>query len=101
MLPTLTVIRSCMTVLLLLTVSITFAQKTISGKVTNSLDQPVPGATVQLRGTKTTTQTDAEGVFSIKIPSGKSVLDVSFVGFEKMEMPVDDSRTSVTISLKE
>src|SRR5690349_19967976 len=101
MLLKLTVRRSCMIVFLLFLVTSTFAQKMLSGKVTNTQNQPVAGASVHVKGSNITTQTDPEGSFSIRVPGGSSVLEISFVGFEPFEISVDDSRASVAVTLKE
>ena len=94
-------LRSLVTSCLLLIVSFVFAQKTISGKVTaGSANQPVAGATVSVKGTSTVTQTNTEGVFTIRVPNETSILEITYVGFEKMEVPVS-SRSSFDISLKE
>lgn len=90
-----------MTLSLLLIISTAFAQKTISGKVTNSQNQPVSGATVQVKGTNDATQTNSEGIFSIRVPNDKSVLLVTFVGLEPLDVPIDGTRSTVNISLKE
>ena len=71
----------CFALLLLLS-NVLFAQKTISGTVTNNNNQPVAGATVIVKGTTVATQTDDAGNFTISLPSGRSVLTFSSVGFE-------------------
>jgi TonB-linked SusC/RagA family outer membrane protein len=86
-----------------------FAQQTVTGKITSKADlQPIPGATVQVKGTKTGTQTASDGSFSIKIPQNNSVLVISVVGFEKLEVPVEGrtelgnvSLTSANLALNE
>ena len=86
-------------VMLLLVSSSLLAQNRITGKVINETDnQPVVGATVQVRGTNTATQTDAEGSFAITVPSTNSVLVISFVGFEQREIRVGN-QTNVSVSL--
>ncbi len=76
-------------VLLLLFSLNIFAQKTVTGKVTSGTDkQPLPGATIQVRGTKTATQSNVDGTFSIKVPKDNSILAISVVGFENMEIPL-------------
>jgi TonB-linked SusC/RagA family outer membrane protein len=90
-----------MTLFVLFIISSAFAQKTMSGKVTNGQNQAVIGATVQVKGTTDATQTNSEGIFSIRIPGGKSVLLVTFVGLEPQEVPVDDTKSTVNINLKD
>jgi TonB-linked SusC/RagA family outer membrane protein len=63
--------------------------KTVSGKVTASEDNlPIPGVSVVLKGSKTGTNTDVDGVFKISIPDDNAVLVFSAVGFVTQEIPV-------------
>ncbi len=79
--------RSLLLLLLLLTMSYTFAQKTVTGKVINNGDkQPIAGATVMVKNTSTATQTSADGSFAIAVPSDSSSLIFSVVGFESLEI---------------
>ncbi|HLY71969.1 MAG TPA: SusC/RagA family TonB-linked outer membrane protein, partial [Puia sp.] len=79
--------RHVLAVLLLLFSLNTIAQKTVTGKITSNTDkQALPGATVQVKGTKMATQTGVDGSFSIKVPKDNSVLSISVVGFERMEI---------------
>jgi len=75
-----------LTVYLLLSSTLTFAQKTISGKVTGNNNEPVSGATVSVKGTNVATQTNAEGTFTLNSPTDKSILVISNVGFENAEV---------------
>ncbi|HET6254321.1 MAG TPA: TonB-dependent receptor [Puia sp.] len=61
-----------------------FAQRTISGEVT-SADSVLPGVTVQVKGTKVTTQTDIRGQYRISAPAG-GVLVFTHVGFATQEV---------------
>lgn len=80
--------------MLLLSVSI-FAQS-ISGVVTSE-DGPLPGATVQIKGTNTGTSTDFDGNFTITANDG-DVLIVSFVGFTSQEVTVA-GQDQITVNL--
>src|SRR5260221_1620564 len=73
--------------------------RTITGKVTDSRDGlGLPGVTVTTRGSKTATQTDANGTFSISIaPEIKSLL-FSSIGYATQEVSIE-GKTSVNISL--
>jgi TonB-linked SusC/RagA family outer membrane protein len=75
--------------IMMLFASICIAQnRTITGTVTSDEDKnPIPGATVRLKGTKGATQTDAAGRFSIQLPSGVTAIEISSIGF------VTESRT--------
>ena len=88
-----------LTLLLALMVQISFAQeKTVTGKVSDA-SGPLPGVTVIVKGTKTGTQTDFDGNYSIKA-SAKSVLEFSFIGMEAVQRTVGDSNT-INVQMKE
>lgn len=72
----------------------------VSGKVTGSGGEPIPGANVVLKGTTTGTSTNAEGNFSLTIPSGSGTLIFSFIGYDTQEVPVND-RAVLDVVLKE
>jgi TonB-linked SusC/RagA family outer membrane protein len=75
--------------LCLLASPVLFAQKAVSGRVTSSLDkQPVAGATIKIKGTTSGTATNDQGTFSLTVPKDNSVIVISGVGFENMEVPV-------------
>ncbi|WEK36249.1 MAG: TonB-dependent receptor [Candidatus Pseudobacter hemicellulosilyticus] len=81
--------------------TIALSQSAVTGKVTGSADkQPVFGATVSVKGSNVATQTNNVGVYTINVPSGQAVLVISFVGFETMEVPVNNRQT-VDIELLE
>ena len=74
-----------------------FAQ-TISG-VVESEDGPLPGATVQVKGSSIGTNTDFDGNFSIQANQG-DVLIISFVGFNPLELTVNNQDTiNVVLSI--
>lgn len=63
-------------------------EKTITGTVTSAGDsQPLPGATVQVKGTSTGTTTDFDGNYSIEASTG-DILVFSFVSFANQEATV-------------
>ena len=76
-----------------------FAQKTITGRVTGTNNEPVSGATILIKGTTTATQSNADGRFSINARADQSMLVITNVGFEKMEVSANGTGP-VNISLK-
>ncbi|HET9503014.1 MAG TPA: TonB-dependent receptor [Hymenobacter sp.] len=70
------------------------------GRVVDAKGQPLPGVTVLIKGTKTGTSTDANGIFNFNLPTGKEVLIFSFVGYKTKEMAVD-GRSTLDVSLEE
>src|SRR5437667_8605880 len=76
-----------------------FAQKTVTGKITDSKDgSPLAGVSVIAKGTGTGTQTKADGSFSLSVPSNANTLVVSSVGYATQEVNVS-SQTSVDVLL--
>jgi len=73
--------------------------KTISGKVTDSKDgSPMVAASVVVKGSKTGTQTGADGTFKISVPSSATTLVVSSVGYASQEVNIQN-KTSVDVTL--
>ena len=62
-------------------ISQTFAQKTVTGKVTDPQGNGIAGVTVSVRGAKQATQTNADGSYSLNVPAN-AVLVFSSVGYE-------------------
>ena len=75
-------------------------QKTISGKITSATGEPVPGATVVVKGTTTGTVTDFDGNYTLEnVPSG-STIQFSFVGMKPQEM-VFTNQSNLDVILEE
>ncbi|MFZ5939785.1 MAG: SusC/RagA family TonB-linked outer membrane protein [Bacteroidota bacterium] len=96
--------RTALTKLLLflfgiLVVTTTYAQqRTLTGTVTDATNgDPLPGATVLVKGTTMGTATDMDGHFELRITSGE-VLVVSFVGYISAEIPILD-KTMLDVAL--
>ncbi len=71
-------------ILLLFIFHLSYAQQTLSGKVTDASGAPIARATVNVQGTKVSTTTDANGMFTIVAPANSSgVLTLTSIGFEK------------------
>ncbi|NCI47389.1 SusC/RagA family TonB-linked outer membrane protein [Sediminibacterium soli] len=69
--------------------------KTITGKVTDVKDgSPLVGVSVVAKGSKTGTQTGADGSFRLSVPSATTTLVFSSVGFGTQEMNVQNSTTA-------
>lgn len=64
-------------------------QKTITGKVTNDKDgSPVSGASVIAMGSKSGTQTAADGTFSLSVASSVTQLEFSSVGYTSQAVSI-------------
>lgn len=56
-------------------------KKQVSGVVTDKSGIPVIGAAIAVPGTSTGTVTDANGRYSLAVPNGTKVLEVSCIGY--------------------
>lgn len=74
-------------------------EKTISGTVSDDSGIPLPGATVLVKGTVTGTSTDFDGLYSIKVNQGATLV-FSFVGYATKEVTVGSSNT-INISMQQ
>ncbi|HEY0273139.1 MAG TPA: SusC/RagA family TonB-linked outer membrane protein, partial [Chitinophaga sp.] len=63
----------------------------ITGQVTGDKNEPIPGVSVWVKGTRTRTVTDANGHYEISVEDEKAVLSFSFVGYETMEQAAGTS----------
>lgn len=72
---------------------------TVTGIVKDENGESLPGVTVLLKGTSVGCASDMNGEFTITVPEGgKSVLEFTFIGMKKIEMPVKDAKPlSVTM----
>lgn len=92
---------------LLFTITIAFAQQTIrlSGKVLNSKNEPVGGATIKVDGLAKQTAADVEGRFVLQLEAGKKyVVTISGAGYATktigdIEVKAGDDNT-ITITLE-
>lgn len=60
----------------------------IKGKVGNDKGEPLPGVTIQLKGTAKGVTTNEQGAFEITVPNSSAVLVVSSIGFDRQEVSV-------------
>lgn len=74
-------------------------QITITGKVTSADGQPIPGASVKIKGTQNAVQTGNTGLYSIKANPG-DVLQFIFLGSTTEERTVG-AATVLNVTLKE
>jgi TonB-dependent starch-binding outer membrane protein SusC len=85
--------------MLFLLCSTSWAQIAVTGKVTDTDNQPVIGAYVVVKGTTMGTVTGTDGKFSISVPSASSIIKVSFISFITQEITVGDM-TEINVILQ-
>ncbi|MFV0248888.1 MAG: SusC/RagA family TonB-linked outer membrane protein [Tenacibaculum sp.] len=91
--------KNYLTVLLLLLSSILLAQQVISGKVTDSYNEPLPGVNILIKGTTKGSTTDFEGNYTIRVKKGDTLI-FTYIGFETKTVLVE-SQSHLNISLTE
>jgi TonB-linked SusC/RagA family outer membrane protein len=85
-------------VCLLLFATIAFSQRTVTGRVSGSNNQPIVGATVSVKGTQVATTTGDDGGFSIAVPGNQNALVISSIGFTEQEVPIGSGPVNVVLS---
>jgi TonB-linked SusC/RagA family outer membrane protein len=73
-----------------LTTGIMAQKHTVTGVVTDETDMTgIPGATVFEKGTSNGTITNVDGQYTITVLSDKDTLVISYIGYKKMEIPIN------------
>jgi TonB-linked SusC/RagA family outer membrane protein len=70
----------------------------VKGKVVDNSGNPLPGASVLVKGTKVATLTDFDGTFSIEVPSGSTKIVISYIGMKTKEVDATADFMTITLS---
>ena len=89
--------RFLLSFMLMLTCTILYAQTEITGTVVDETGETVIGATVVEKGTTNGTVTDFDGVFTLKVNPGATLV-FSYVGYLNVEMPASNG---MVVTMKE
>lgn len=88
--------------LLLLVPLAVLGQTTVSGNVTDlGSGKALPGVSVVVAGTTIGTSTDAQGDYSITLPSGSGKITFSFLGFMPQTFDITPAVNRLDVALKE
>ncbi|TKC09978.1 SusC/RagA family TonB-linked outer membrane protein [Pedobacter polaris] len=83
----------------LLFATVTFAQKTIRGKVVDATDgKGIPGVSVLVKGTTSGATTQTDGSYAINVPSDGTTLVFKYLGFATQEVAIG-SKSEINITL--
>jgi TonB-linked SusC/RagA family outer membrane protein len=88
--------------LMVLVVSILSAQtKVITGKIGSSVagEGPIPGVTVQAKGTTIGTTSDVNGQYTITVPSDATTLVFTYIGMKKQEIEIA-GRSTIDVEME-
>jgi TonB-linked SusC/RagA family outer membrane protein len=92
--------RGALFILLLLANLSLIAQITVSGVVKDAGDQPLPGVSVVVVGTKVGIISGVDGRYILSVPSGSTDLQFSFIGFTTQVVPIN-GRSVIDVVLRE
>src|SRR5690242_18593028 len=66
-------------------------ERVVTGRVTAAEDgSPLPGVNVVVKGSTNGTVTDANGSYSVSVPSNGTTLVFSFIGLQTQEVNIGD-----------
>lgn len=84
----------------LLSVGAMAQDRRITGRVTDSNENtPLPGVNVVVKGTQLGVATDADGRFTLNVPTGRDVLTISAIGYLTLDVNIGN-RATLAISLQ-
>jgi len=72
----------------------------VTGTVTDKTGESLPGVSISVKGTTTGTISDADGKFTITVPSDASVLQFEYMGFKTQEITVGSQRV-IPVTMQE
>ncbi|HUP11499.1 MAG TPA: TonB-dependent receptor plug domain-containing protein, partial [Niastella sp.] len=73
-------------------------ERTVKGKITDDNKAPLANVSISVQGSKNSVMTDAEGNFTITVPSNKAILLLSSIGYGNKEVLVGN-QTTLNIAL--
>tara|TARA_B110001450_G_scaffold10947_1_gene10659 strand:- start:9806 stop:12346 length:2541 start_codon:yes stop_codon:yes gene_type:complete len=77
-------------------------QTKITGEVVDETNQPLPGASIVVKGTTNGTSTDFDGKFTLQAGVDSGTIVISFIGFQSNEVSFSSSNSNLgTIQLQE
>ena len=77
-------------------------QTKITGTVVDETNEPLPGASIVVKGTKNGTSTDFDGKFTLNAKTNSGVVVISYIGYKNKEVSFSSSNANLgTIKLAE
>lgn len=88
-------------VMLIFSITLKAQNRTITGTVNDEKNEPLPGVTVQVKGSSLSTSTDANGKYSIKATNLQSVvIGVKFIGYNYQEKTLRQGEMNADFKLE-
>jgi hypothetical protein len=72
----------------------------IKGRVTDGKDQPLPFATVFVKGTTNGTTTNVAGQYHLELPPGQYTIVCQYIGFRRTELPINVNGPTQTLDFR-
>lgn len=76
-----------------------WAQRTVTGKVTDERGAGIPGVNILVENTTTGTTTDVEGAYALSVASENAVLVFSFIGYKTQRIAAG-ARTTIDVQME-
>ncbi|WP_298284914.1 carboxypeptidase-like regulatory domain-containing protein [uncultured Lutibacter sp.] len=92
-------LKNWLVVVMLISTSIIFGQTKLTGKIVDETNQPLPGASVVLKGATSGASSDFDGNFTFETSVSNGTVLVSFVGYETKTLTFNGSTNFGTIAL--
>ena len=87
--------KNLLFVALLLVTATVLGQTKITGTVVDDTNQPLPGASVVVKGTTNGTSTDFDGKFTLTADVNSGTVVISFIGFTNREVAFSTSKANL------
>lgn len=91
--------KNLLFVALFLITAAVLGQTKITGTVVDETNQPLPGASVLVKGTTNGTSTDFDGKFTLEAKADSGAIVVSFIGYSSYEVVFSASKNRLTVQL--
>ena len=65
--------------------------KTITGQILDETGESMIGVSVLVKGTTIGTVTDFDGNYTLEVPSGKNILEISYIGYKTKEITIGNN----------
>lgn len=86
------------TMLSVLSIATLYAQRSVSGRVTDGEGNPLEGVSVIVKGTSMGVFTDAEGAYTLQVPQDVNVLVYKFLGKTSVERTITGNTINVQMT---
>ncbi len=87
-------------ILFLLVTTCMFSQHSVTGKITDNIGEPIPGASIIEKGQSRGAVSDFNGNYALSVSSNQAIVVITYIGFEKQEVKLD-KKNQLNIKLKE